>query len=168
MTPRQPSRNLINVGDGSPIPLTREGLKQLQEKLARLKASLPDLIEETGRTAAYGDRSENFEYQDAKGRLRRTHRQILTIEDQLKRIVPIIPGKNTAGRAGLGSTVIIETTKGAHSTFQIVGPRETNPAKGRISHESPLGRALMGRIKGEKIIIQTPSGAQEYRVVEIR
>src|SRR3989338_5383221 len=96
------------VADDEPIPLTIEGLRRLREKLARLKRIFPDLALEAQRTAAYGDRSDNAEYKEAKSALRRTQRQIWTIEDQLTRVVEISLGKSASGKIQLGSTVILE------------------------------------------------------------
>lgn len=164
----------LKVRDESPIPITEEGFKRLKEKLARLKGPLPELIAETQRAAAYGDRSENAEYQTAKSTLRRTHRQILSIEDQIKRAVIIRTGPNVSGTVQLGSTVLLEMDSasspqgGEQKTFQIVGPHETNPAKGRISNQSPLGAALINHVKGDTVTIQTGSGSYKYHILEIR
>ena len=142
----------------------------MREELAHLKRVLPERIAETSRTAAFGDRSDNAEYKDAKGALRRTNYRIFELEDQLKRVIIIKPGVNAQGTVQLGSTVVLETG-GGRKTFQIVGPRETDPASGRISHVSPLGAALMGHKKGDSVTIQPRVGAgnspQTYRVVEV-
>jgi transcription elongation GreA/GreB family factor len=165
-------RNRISTkeppAEPEPIYLTPEGHARLQGKLARLKRELPAFIEETARTAAYGDRSDNAEYKDAKSTLRRTQRQIWTIEDQLKRIVLIEPGRNAAGTAHLGSTVTLEFPDATQQTFEVVGPFETNPSKGRISHLSPLGTALVGHKAGETITVNTVNGPRNYRVLEVR
>lgn len=167
--PRRKSEELaaLRNRDDGPLHLTPEGIERLKEKLARLKRSLPEMIAETQRTAEYGDRSENAEYKDAKATLRRTHRQIFTIEDQLKRAVPITSGRNSSGTVQLGSTVVVESN-GVRTTFQILGSHETNPEKGRISYRSPLGAALINHRQGDTVTIKTPKGLVEYRIVEIR
>lgn len=157
--------------DTEPIHLTPEGIKRLQDRLARLKKDLPAFIEETQRTAAYGDRSDSAEYKEAKSNLRRTNRQIITIEDQLKRVVEIPTGGNTSGKVQLGCTVVVELVeknKKTRKIFRILGSAETDPGKGRISHNSPLGAALLDKTEGESITIQTPKGPREYKIVEIR
>lgn len=151
----------------SPVHLTPAGLKRLQIKLERLKQSVPHLVSEAARTAAYGDRSENAEYKDAKSTLRRTYRQISGIEDQLKRVAVIDVEKNVSGTVQLGSTVVVESKKGARKTFQILGPQESSPAEGRISDQSPLGAALLGRAKMDTVMVQTASGVQEYCIIDI-
>lgn len=155
----------LQVRDESPVYLTPEGIQALKDKLARLKASLAHLATEAKRTADYGDRSENAEYKEAKGKLRGTHREILRITDQLKRAIPIKP--TATGKVQLGSNVILEVN-GARKEFQIVGPNETDPTRGRISHKSPLGEALMDHKVGDVAAIKTLSGPTKYKIVEIR
>jgi transcription elongation GreA/GreB family factor len=149
-----------------PIYLTAEGLRRLEARLARLKAALPGYIEETARTAAYGDRSDNAEYKDAKGKLRSTHRQIFNIEDQLKRVILIEEGRNAAGTVRIGSRVVLEDGEKKITLF-IVGPQETDPSRGRISHLSPLGAALIGKKEGDTATIPAPQGARSCRLLEV-
>jgi len=170
----------LQVRDTGPVYLTSEGIQNLKNKLERLKVSLPELALEAKRTADYGDRSENAEYKEAKGRLRGAHRQILAIKDQLKRAVPIKAA--ATGKVQIGSTVVLEVVnsslrgvgdeailqKSHLKTFQIVGPSETDPSRGRISYKSPLGAALLGRAVGESTTIKTPTGSTTYAVVEIK
>ena len=164
--PRRKS-DLFKKRDDGPVHLTEEGLKRLREQLERLKKSLPDLIGEASRAAAYCDRSENDEYKEAKSKLRGTHRQILSIQDQIKRAVVIKMGSGVLGKVQLGSTVVLEMD-GERKIFQIVGSQETNPSKGRISHQSPLGAALLNHKKGDTVKIQIRGGSQEYRILEIK
>jgi transcription elongation GreA/GreB family factor len=154
------------------IYLTQEGIDRLRKQLARLQAALPALALEAQRTAAYGDRSDNAEYKQAKGALRYTHRQIFTIQDQLKRAVVIDNRLNAAGIVGLGSTVILESEekgsqKRIHNKYKILGPQETNPTEGCISYVSPLGAALMSHKEGDTIIVNTPSGSQTYQILKV-
>ena len=164
---------------GGPIHLTKDGFKNLRGELARLKEAMPDLIAETQRTAAYGDRSDNAEYKEAKSTLRRSQGKIFSIEDQIKRVVIIEPERNISGTVQLGSTVVLEIedpnaprgTGRAQKIFQILGSHETDPGKGRISYKSPLGSALMNRAKGDTVEIHPPDGGggpKKYRILEIR
>src|SRR3989344_3377918 len=107
--------NKLKMRDENPIPITEDGLDRLKEKLKRLKGALPEYIAETQRTAAYGDRSENDEYRDAKSTLRRTHRQILSTQDQIKRAVVIKPNPKAKGKVQLGSTVALELLSSMNS-----------------------------------------------------
>jgi transcription elongation factor GreA len=153
--------------DTGPVYLSQEGLARLEHQLARLKREFPELSAEVARTAAYGDRSDNAEYKDAKGRLRRAQYRILEIQDELKRIIVIPTGSSTTGTVQMGSTVIVEIN-GAKKTFEILGPRETNPLDGRISFQSPLGAALIGHKAGDTVSVATANGMREYRIVEIK
>ena len=160
----------------TPVYLTAAGIEALQKDLARLKKKLPALAEEASRTAAYGDRSDNAEYKQAKGALRGTRRQIYFIEDQLKRVVAIKPGTNADGTVRQGSVVTLQEVGGADGAggkvvekrFEILGPSETDPTRGRISDQSPLGAALIGRAQGDVIIIKTEKGGKEYRILKIK
>lgn len=163
--PRHRSDDFKKPDDG-PVHLTADGFKRLQERLAGLKNALPEYIAETRRTAAYGDRSDNAEYSAAKSLLRRTHRQIFSIEDQIKRVVIIDTKPNAVGTVQLGSTVTLQIN-GVQKIFQIVGSHETAPGRGRISFHSPLGAALLDRQPGDQIAIETESGRQEYTIIEI-
>ena len=127
---------------------------------------MPALIAETQRTAAYGDRSDNAEYKQAKGALRHANIQVMTVMEQLNRAVLIPEGKNVSGVVQLGSTVTVESESGKKKTFQILGSHETNPGAGRISNQSPLGAALIGKKIGEIVKIKLPSGVQTYRILE--
>lgn len=167
--PRRKSDELRRRDPG-PLYITQEGLDRLREKLAHHKRILPDLIAETQRTAAYGDRSDSAEYKEAKGALRRSNWQILSIADQIKRAEIITPGPNASGTVQLGSTVTLHSDKAneKEKILQIVGPHETNPTNGRISHKSPLGAALLDHKKGDVVTIKTENGSHEYKIIEIK
>jgi len=147
--------------------MTEAALKRMKEKLAHLKAVLPEYAKETQQAAALGDRSDNFEYKDAKSRLTRTHFQIFNTQDQIKRAVIIPSGKNTSGIVRLGSSVILKMSRGLE-TFRILGAHETNPSLGRISFQSPLGAALMNHKKGDIVTIQTPNGPKKYIIIDVK
>lgn len=159
--PRRKSE-LFKKRDDGPVYLTESGLEHLREKLAHLKRKLPEFIDDAQQAAALGDRSDSSEYREAKSLLRRTHRQILSIEDQIKRAVIIQSGPNSSGTIQLGSKVVLELG-GERKTFEIVGPQETDPARGRISLKSPLGETLLGRKSGD--IFQFRS--QDCRILEV-
>lgn len=153
--------------DDSPIHLTQEGFDRLKQKLERLKKSLPALISETQRTAAYGDRSDNAEYKEVKSTLRRTQWQILSVENQIKRTQVIKNDPKNSGIAQIGSTITLETD-GLKKIYQILGSHETDPARGIISNESLLGKNLLGKKVGDAVSIQTKKGARGYTVIEIK
>jgi transcription elongation factor GreA len=145
--------------------LTEAKYIELKDKLERLKFNRPRLAEEVKKYASDGDFSENAAYQIAKGKLRGTNQRILEIEDHLKRAVIIKPNKNS-GVVQLGSNVTVETS-GKQKTFLILGSSETNPGRGVISRNSPIGSALMGKKLGDQIKIKLADKIVEYKVIKI-
>jgi transcription elongation GreA/GreB family factor len=152
--------------DDGPVYLTEAGYARLQEKLARIKRSLPELIDATAEAAAAGDRSDNAAYTSSKAALRRANWQILEIEDELKRASVITSGPDKNGGVKIGSIVILETNAG-QKQFEIVGPKETDPNAGRVSQESQLGAALIGKKSGETVMMKTAAGQKKYRIIKI-
>lgn len=185
--PKRRWHKIASLDDNGAIPLTPQAHARLKERLARIKASIPALAAEAGRTADYGDRSDNAEYKEAKSQLRRANGNVIRIEEQLKRVVEIGNGASAgdnggaggaAGGVQLGSTVVLalldpnnkaDDTKNLRQiTFRILGPYETDPGVGRISHKSPLGAALIGHSKGDVVTIKTELGVREYQVLEVK
>jgi len=152
--------------DNGPVYLTKAGFERLQRTLMRIKRSLPELIDATAEAAAAGDRSDNAAYTSSKAALRRAHWRILEVEDELKRAVIIAPGPDAHGAVKLGSTVTLEMN-GERKKFEIVGPKETDPDAGRVSQESPLGAALIGKKSGDTAAITTTTGLKKYRIIKI-
>lgn len=142
--------------------LTIGKYNELKAKLERLKKVQPFLRSEVKRLAADGDFSENVPYQMAKGKLRGVNKHVLEIEDHLKRAIIIEPQDN--GTVQLGSTVAVEIN-GKEKQYKILGSSETNPLKNIISHNSPLGKALMGKKAGETVKIKTKEKLVEYKIV---
>lgn len=147
--------------EGGPVYLTATGKEKLERALRTLQAELPQAVAEVGRTKEFGDLSENAAYQDAKARLRRIHGQIFSVQDKLKRAQII--KKDNGGFVAIGSVVVLEMN-GSRKQFEIVGPQETDPSRGRISHLSPLGAALIGHIKGDTFSFRDTT----YRILEIK
>ncbi len=163
---RKHERLKIHKDEGS-LYLTKDGLEKLKHTLTDLqKVQLPQAIEDVKRTAEFGDFSENAEYQEAKGRLRRIHARIFSITEDLKRVSIITQDAHALGQVQMGSTVVLETN-GTQKTYQIVGPHEANPVKGRVSHVSPLGSAVVGKSVGDRVSIKTTHGDVEYQIVSI-
>lgn len=148
-------------------PLLTEGkVLELKNKLDKLKNfTRPRAMEEVGRLAELGDFSENVEYQLAKGRLRGINDNIAKIENQLKQAV-IIPGQKQTNTVALGHKVTVENN-GGQKTYQILGSTETNPQKGIISHNSPIGAALIGHGVGEIIKIKIGDKETAYKIIRI-
>lgn len=154
--------------DGGPVYLTAAGIKRLEATLCDLeKNQLPQAIAEVQRTGAMGDFSENAAYQDAKGRLRRINSRIAVLKDRLNRVQVITRDQHNTSSIRLGSTVTLKIN-GAQKTYEIVGPAETDPERGRISHVSPLGAALIGHVPGDEIRLMTGDHEAIYTILEIR
>ena len=145
--------------------LTEAKFNELKNKLKRLKFNRPRLAEEVKKYASDGDFSENAAYQIAKGRLRGMNQKILEIEEHLKRAVIIKPNKNN-GMVQLGSSVTVDIN-GKQKTFLILGSSETNPARGIISRNSPIGSALINKKLGERIKIKLADKEVEYKIIKI-
>jgi transcription elongation factor GreA len=146
--------------------LTEEKFNALKKERENIINNIrPPLIEEVKSLAELGDFSENAAYQIAKGRLRGLNQKILDIEDQLRNVHIIKASKNT-NTIQLGHKVTIEANN-HQQTFQILGSAETNPSQGIISHNSPLGKALIGHKKGDKISINLAGRNIEYKIIKI-
>lgn len=154
----------LKVSD-DPVYLTKEGLEKLKRQLERLENDLPQAIEDTRRTGEFGDFSENAEYREAKHRMRSIRNRITRIQEKLKLVIVI--EQDESGTAQLGSTVVLESGS-EQKIFYLVGPQETNPSKGRISHKSPLGARLMNKSVGDSIELPVSGGQILYTLTEIR
>lgn len=147
--------------------LTQEGLEQLRAKLEDLKKrQRPEMIGRLEAAKALGDLSENAEYHEAKDSLSFIEGEIREIEMKLNDF-EIIEDSQKGGKIGIGSTIVVEV-KEKEKTYQIVGSSEADPAGGRISNESPLGSAFLGRKKGDVVSVQAPTGEIEYRIVDVK
>ena len=127
--------------------LTQKKFNEFKDKLAKLKSVLPSAIKELQRLAEMGDFSENAAYQMAKGRVRSINDKIFDLGEHLKSAIIIKPGKNKQ-QVQLGSQVT-KFLAGKETTYQILGSSEIDLAKNIISHNSPLGAALMGKKAGD-------------------
>lgn len=146
--------------------LTMDKFQQLSRQLERLrKITQPKAIIEVQRLAEMGDFSENAAYQMAKGRLRGLNQRIIELEDHLKEAIIIDPLANT-GVVSLGNYVTIELN-GREQTYQLLGSSETNPAAGVISHNSPIGSAIMNRRVGEVVRVRLANKTVDCRIIKI-
>ncbi len=146
--------------------LTEAKFLELKNKLERLKNyTRPQAAQEVKRLAEMGDFSENVGYQVAKGRLRGLNQRILEIEDHLKNALIFHPNKNTQV-IQLGHTVTLEV-KNKQKTYTILGSSETNPTAGIISHNSPIGSALLGHRVGDKIKVKLTDKETEFKIIKI-
>lgn len=145
--------------------LTREGLQEIQDKLHELKTTRRREIADAIHTAKeQGDLSENAEYTQAKEEQHRIEEQIAELEVMVKHAQII--GGTESSVVSLGSTVTLHCS-GKEKSYRIVGSNEADPLNGRISNESPMGRSLLNKKKGEKVMVPTPAGEKECEVIGI-
>lgn len=145
--------------------LTKEGLADLQGKLHELKTTRRRQIAEAIHTAKeQGDLSENAEYQSAKEEQNRIESEIAELEMTIKNAQVITRASNDI--VSVGNRVVLKCN-GKQTEYRIVGSNEADPLAGKISNESPMGQALLGKKKGEKITIPTLAGDKDCVVVEI-
>ncbi len=151
------------------VYLTKEGYQRLQERLEYLiKVRRPQVAEQIREAKAMGDISENAGYDEAKNAQAFLEGEIAELEWKLKHAV-IIDENGTDGRVQLGSKVtVVDEESGLEETYTIVGSAEADPFDGRISNESPVGKALMGHQEGDVVEVQTPAGTFRMRIVSVR
>src|SRR4051812_9639907 len=149
--------------------LTREGYERLQAELERLETDarreIADAILEA---RGHGDLSENAEYHAAKEEQAHLETRIAKLRNQLLSARVIETADVASDRAGVGSHVTVRHEGDAEdASYQLVGSAEASPADGRLSVESPIGRALLGTTPGDEVSVQTPGGTMQLRVVSI-
>jgi len=129
---------------------------------------IPEVAERINEAKQQGDLSENAEYHQAKEDMAWAQGRLLELEQLLARAVIIDQGgKAPGGAVAVGGTVLVEIN-GKKKEYTIVGPQEADPLGGKISNESPLGEAFIGRKAGEKIEVATPAGKQIYKIIEVK
>ena len=150
------------------ILLTPEGKNRLQAELEHLVSTKrPQVAEQLRQSIDGGDLTENIGYEDAKHEQAFVEGRILTLETLLKRAL-VVEGRAASDSVSFGSWVTVAEGEGEEETFQIVGSAEADPGNGRISNESPLGKALLGRKAGEGVTVETPDGRLHFEILDIR
>lgn len=148
------------------VILTSEGLVKIKEELQFLKREKRKEIAESIKDAKeYGDISENAEYDDAKNEQAFVEGRIAELEKMIKN-VKIVKRASRCDRVKIGCTVEV-ASDGKQVKYRIVGPSESSPSEGRISHESPLGAALIDKAVGEVIDLKLPDQKLKYRIISI-
>jgi transcription elongation factor GreA len=149
------------------IQLTKEGLEKLKKELEELENNKrPKVIDRLQKARAMGDLSENSEYSAAKEELDLIERQIT----EMKAIVEnaeVVQLSNDKQSINIGSTVVVEVN-GIKDEYKIVGEFEANPVEKKLSHISPIGKALIGKKVGDEVEIDVPAGKMKYKIIEIK
>ena len=144
--------------------LTSAGVQELKTELEFLIAKRANLAEAIRSARELGDLSENAEYQSARADQEKSETRVSEIENILANVEVI--KKPTGGKVQLGSTVKLSAS-GKTKEFQVVGTVEADPLSGKISDESPIGQALLGKVEGDSVEISTPSDSTTYKIVSI-
>ena len=150
--------------------LTQEGYNKLEEELEYLKAVKRKEVAERLKVAiSFGDLSENAEYDEAKNEQAQVEERIVKLENMLRKAVIIDESQIDSDTVTVGCTVkVYDTDFEEEVEYTIVGSAEADPFEGKISNESPVGKALLGARVGEVVEVQVPDGANKFKVLDIR
>ena len=149
------------------VPMLAEGHRQLTEEVKRLKLERPEVIDAIEVARAHGDLSENAEYHAAKERQGQIEAMLADLEDRLSRALIIDPTTLSGDKVVFGATVTLLDEDSKKVRYQLVGQQEADARVGRISYNSPLGRALIGKQAGDEVEVTTPAGDRYYEVAKI-
>jgi transcription elongation factor GreA len=151
--------------------VTPEGLEKLQTELSYLtEVRRKEVADRIRQAREFGDISENSEYDDAKTEQGLLERRIGEIQRRIRNAKVVDPSEADTDAVDLGTRVtlrVVGKKKGNERTFQIVGANESDPTNGKLSHASPVGRAVLKRRVGDKVTVSTPRGATEYEIVNV-
>lgn len=171
--PKTTTSSSSGFGDTDQVLVTKEGLKKLQDELDYLKTTKRGEVAERLKEAiSYGDLSENAEYEEAKNEQAFVEGRILELEKQIKHATIITEHSTKSSKSSvidIGSVVTVRniTEKEDPETYTIVGSMEADPISHKISNESPIGKALLGREKGDTVEVSAPAGKFSYEVVKV-
>ena len=149
--------------------ITPQGYERLKQEHDRLwRVERPEVTEQVSAAAALGDRSENAEYIYGKKRLREIDGRVRFLAKRLEALTVVGPeAEREANRIYFGAWVTLEDQRGEAVCYRIVGPDESEPSRGEISMDSPVGRSLLGKAVGDAVTVQRPRGAMEYEVMAV-
>ena len=152
------------------VLLTAEGLKKLEVELENLKTvRRKEVAARIKQAIEFGDISENSEYEDAKNEQAFIEGNILDLDKKLRHAKVIDSAENTTEKVSVGSTVILEDLEyGDKMEYAIVGSMEADPVNSKISNESPVGKAILGKEVGSVVSVEAPAGAIQYKIVNIK
>ncbi len=150
-----------------PEYISAEGLEKLKQELHELKTTKrQEIAVRLEHAKSLGDLSENAEYQETKEEQTLVEQQIGGLEEMIRNAV-VIKSERPLDVVTVGSTVVVDGGRGPE-TYKIVGSEEAKPTEGKISNESPLGKAFLNRRIGNTVEVKTPGGSVEYKIIEIK
>lgn len=155
--------------ENNEVLLTPEGLKKLEQELEHLKSVKRREVAERIKVAReFGDLSENSEYEEAKNEQAFIEGRIATLEKMLRHARVVAKEDVDPQQVNIGSTVTLkDLATGEVLQYTIVGSNEADPRQGRISYQSPVGKAVMGRAVGSKVEVRLPAGSVQYEIVSV-
>ncbi len=154
--------------EGKSSYITPEGAAKLRSELDQLwKVERPRVTKEVSAAAAQGDRSENAEYIYGKRRLREIDRRVRYLSKRLDELTIVSEPVARDGRAYFGAWITVEDESGEETRYRLVGPDESEADRGRISIDSPIGRALLGKREDDEIVVQRPKGRITYTILAV-
>ena len=149
------------------LPMLAEGYERLTAELKALREERPRIVDAIEEARAHGDLSENAEYHAAKERQGQVEAMIGDLEDRVSRAVIVDPATLSGDKIIFGATVTLLDDDDKPVRYQIVGPYEADAKIGRISYNSPLGKALIGRKVDDEVEVTVPAGDRSYQVQKI-
>jgi transcription elongation factor GreA len=157
------------MSNNQPVYLTEEGLQKVREELEYLTTTRRrEVAQMIAEAKAEGDLSENAGYDEAKTQQGFLEGRIRDLENILKHAVIINESEGARNLIAIGRTVIVrEVGTDFEETYTIVGSLEADPMNGRVSNESPMGKALLGKKKGQKVVVQSPGGEITFEILKI-
>ena len=151
------------------IKITEDGLAKIKQELETLKTTgRADIAEKIKVARGYGDLSENSEYDEAKNEQAKIEARIVELESMLKNVEIIEDVRGSANTVVIGVKVkALDMEFDEECEYRVVGSTEANPLEGKISDESPLGKALLGKTVGDEVIVDAPAGELKFKILEI-
>lgn len=164
------ANDATNMTSGTQVMLTRDGVRKLEEELEDLRVVKRFEVAERIKTAiAFGDLSENAEYDEAKNEQAFIEGRIRVIEQMLSQAQVVDDDNVSTETVGIGSTVrVLDMEYDEEDEYTVVGSTEADPAKLRVSNESPIGAALLGAHLGDTVDVQAPGGIIKLKILEIK
>ena len=146
--------------------ISATGLQALKDELEnRIKVQRAEIAQKIGDAKEMGDLSENFAYHEAKEQQAQNETRIAVLQDMIANAVVV--EERRGGKIGLGSTFTVTSPMG-EKMYEIVGENEANPMGGKISNVSPLGSAFMGKVQGDIVEVDVPSGVMRYTIADVK
>ncbi len=151
------------------VTVTNEGLQKMKEELEYLKnVKRREIVESIGIARSFGDLSENSEYDEAKNEQAKVEAQIAELEENLKHVKVISGEEIQTDTVNIGAKVtVLDLDRQTESHYTLVGSTEANPLEGKISDQSPIGKAIIGAKAGDTVVFSIPSGEKKIKIISI-